>query len=115
MATTQQKRAMNIKLQKIKENKPVRMGEVMVQAGYSPTTAKRPQDLTQSKGWQELKVLYLDDELALKTLSDLADGTNDDKDNRLKASTEILKLNDRYPAQKSKILGLFHKIEDLEE
>ncbi|MDD5098598.1 MAG: hypothetical protein PHD31_02700 [Candidatus Pacebacteria bacterium] len=40
-------------------------------------------------------------------MNELSDPANEDKDNRLKASIEILKLNDRYPASKGKVIGLF--------
>lgn len=39
--------------------KPV--GQAMLDAGYSPATAKNPDHLTESKGWQELMDQYLPD------------------------------------------------------
>ena len=51
MATTLQEKAMAIKLQKVKEHKAVKMGQVMVEAGFSPLTARNPKDLTDSAGW----------------------------------------------------------------
>ena len=39
--------------------KPVSIA--MLEAGYPPATAKNPQQLTQSKGWQELMAEYLPD------------------------------------------------------
>ena|SRR3972149_1220542 len=115
MPTMRQRKAMKILIQKTKQNKPVILKDVMLEAGFSQTTAERPQDLTKSQGWQELKLKYLNDEKALKTFSDLADDTNDDKDNRLKASVEIMKLNDRYPALKNKVVGLFQNLDSIEE
>jgi len=115
MATALQERAMEIKLRYIRQNKPLEMGKIMIQAGFKPNTAHNPKDLTESKGWEELKNKYLKDELAVTTLNELAGKENEDKDNRLKASVEILKLKDRYPAQKSKVLGLFSTLDDLEE
>lgn len=38
------------------------MKEVMVEAGYSPRTARAPTKLTKSKGWNELLDKYLPDE-----------------------------------------------------
>lgn len=99
-----------------KQGKHPDMKELMIKNGYSPTTALHPeQNLTSKPQWDYLKSTYLDDERALKTLYDLAGPENEDKDNRFKASVETLKLNDRYPATKSKILGLFDKISNLEE
>ena len=86
----------------------------MLRQGYSPTSA-RSNKVSQTKTWELLKKKYLNDEKALKTFNQLADEQNDDKDNRLKASVEIMKLNDRYPAQKSKVLGLFQTLDSLEE
>ena len=91
------------------------MKDIILESGGAASTANRPKIITESKGWEELKAKYLDDEKALKTLQDLSDEKNEDKDNRFKASVEILKLNDRYPAQKSRIIGLFDKISSLEE
>ena len=34
------------------------IGKAMIEAGYSPMTAKTPQKLTESKGFQELKEQY---------------------------------------------------------
>ena len=114
MATQRQKQALKKTVELIKNNKPVYLKRVMSEVGYSPSICRTPKVLTESKGWKELKAKYADDEKALLTLNELADGANDDKDNRLKASVEILKLNDRYPANKSKIVGLFDKIKSLE-
>lgn len=52
-----QKRAAKIKL----ENPKKSMREVMVEAGYSKKTANNPQELTDTKGWQELLEEYLPD------------------------------------------------------
>jgi len=41
------------------------LGEVMVEAGYSPNTAKAPTKLTNSKGWIELMDKYLPDDEVL--------------------------------------------------
>ena len=115
MATLLQERTMRIKMEKVREHKPLIMGQIMVEAGFSPKTAQKPKQLTESKGWAELKAKYLDDEVALATLAELSKPENEDKDNRFKASVEILKLNDRYPALKSKVMGLFQTLDNLEE
>lgn len=106
---------MRVKIEKIRRKEPVNMRAVMLEAGFKPSTVRNPKNLTGSQGWEELKRIYLDDELALKTLGELSAPENEDKDNRLKASIEILKLNDRYPAQKSKVVGLFQSLESIEE
>jgi len=81
----------------------------MLAHGYALISAEKNK-VTQSKTWEQLKEKYLNDEKALLTFNELADKKNTDKDNRLKASVEILKLKDRYPATKSKIIGLFENI-----
>lgn len=103
-------------LEEAKKGKNPDMKRLMIANGYSPNTAIAPEkNLTSRPQWEMLKAKYLNDEKALQTLNDLADKTNEDKDNRFKASVEILKLNDRYPAAKSKIIGLFDKLTALEE
>ena len=57
MATMKQKRAAKIKL----ENPSKSMREVMLSAGYSASTADNPQELTETKGWQELMDEFLPD------------------------------------------------------
>ena len=42
------------------------VSKAMVEAGYSPATAKTPQKLTESKGWLELMADKLPDDLLLK-------------------------------------------------
>lgn len=47
------------------------IGKAMIAAGYSPATAKTPQKLTESKGWQELMATVFPDRLLLKKHKDL--------------------------------------------
>jgi len=114
MATENQKQAFNIRTKLIKEKKPVVMGEVMKDAGYSNRMSEHPGVLIKSKGWEELKKTLNEDD-AIKTFNDLASDKNEDKRSRLDASKEILKINDRYPAQKNKITGLFDKLEEIDD
>lgn len=62
MATAKQKKAMEI----LVENGGNNVGKAMIEAGYTPATAKTPQKLTESKGWQELVEEYLPDDLLAK-------------------------------------------------
>jgi len=62
MATLRQKKA----LEKLAENGGRSVSRAMVEAGYSPMTAKRPDKLTKSKGFQELAREYLPDNLLLE-------------------------------------------------
>jgi hypothetical protein len=84
-------------------------------ANYSKNT--KPATIENTATYQELVKLYLDpaEKQALKTFLDLSAETNDDKDNRLKASIETLKLKDRYPKDATKIIGIFNKIDSIKE
>ena len=61
MATIKQKKA----VKKIIENNG-NVSQSMIEVGYSPETAKNPQQLTESKGFQELVEKYLPDDKLLK-------------------------------------------------
>lgn len=63
MATIKQKMA----VQKMVENGG-NVSKSMIEAGYSPATAKTPDKLTDSKGYQELLNEYLPDDLILSSL-----------------------------------------------
>lgn len=53
------------------------LGKAMIAAGYSPATAKTPQKLTESKGWQELMKIYLPDEMVLACHNKLIKSENE--------------------------------------
>jgi len=65
MATIKQKLA----VQKIVENGG-NVSRSMIEVGYSPATAKTPDKLTDSKGYQELLNEYLPDDFILGALKD---------------------------------------------
>ena len=91
------------------------MHDVMVEAGYKETVAQHPKLLTQSQAWQKAMV-GIDFPRHLDELDDLASTKkNTDKDNCLKATDMLFKLGDKFPPQKSKIMGLFDTISNLED
>jgi len=94
-------------LKSVEEGRQPNVKQAMLKHGYALISAEKNK-VVQSKTWEILKTKYLNDEKALQTFNDLADKKNTDKDNRLKASIEILKLKDRYPAGKLKI-GAFEE------
>jgi hypothetical protein len=47
----------------------------MLEAGYDPTTAKNPSNLTKSKAWKQLLEEHLPDGKLLKTHSEALDAT----------------------------------------
>lgn len=111
MATDLQKKAFNIRAQKLKEKKPVVMGEVMLEAGFSKKTSKRPKDLTTSKGWQELLVKY-DDEPIMDLIYEEA-LSKSDKRNATANRDIYLKLKDRYPQKTNVAVSIFQKIDNI--
>lgn len=65
MATHRQKLA----LEKLVENGG-NVSKAMIEAGYSPNTAKTPSKLTNSDGYAELMESYLPDDMLLRALAD---------------------------------------------
>ncbi len=55
IGTIKQQRVLKI----LAENPSISMGQAMLKAGYSQFTAIAPQNLTQSKTWQQLQAQYL--------------------------------------------------------
>jgi hypothetical protein len=51
----------------IMENHGKPISQAMLDAGYDPSSAKNPSNLTESKGWAELMEKYLPDDLVLDT------------------------------------------------
>jgi len=60
--------------QKILENHG-NISRAMLEVGYSPATAKTPQNLTQSKGWNELIEKYLPDDKLLQKHDEALEAT----------------------------------------
>jgi len=65
MATEKQKLA----VAKMVENGGI-ASRAMIEAGYSPATAKNPEKLTSSDGFKELMEAYLPDDMLLRALSE---------------------------------------------
>ena len=101
-------------LENIAENKPVVMGDIMIESGFSKATAKNPvKNLTSKAGWQDLLARYDDKPILDLIYQEALDRR--DKRNATANRDILLKLKDRYPAQKSKVIGLFGGLSDLEE
>ena len=114
MATTKQKIAISKTYENLGKGNTKNIGEIMLESGYSKSVAKNPQNLTQSKAWQEAKA-EIDYARHIKELDKMASTKNNtDKYNVLRSKDMLFKLGDLYPAQKSKVLGLFGALEDLE-
>ena len=112
MATETQKRAMDLKIERIKQKKPIKMGEIMREAGYSKKSAEYPKRLVESKGWQEL-LNSIEDSALLKKLNEIALDKKDKRAN-IEAIKELMKLKDRYPKQKLAISIFEEELKKLE-
>ncbi len=112
--TTKQKNTFNNILAATKEGKVIDMKTAMIKGGYTEATAKNPEkNLTSRPQWQEL-LAKIDNEEILNTFYEIMIDKQD-KDARIKSAKELATLKDLYPATKSKIIGLFDKISELEE
>ena len=76
------------------------LGAAMLAAGYSESTSKTPQKLTESRGWAEL-LAEVSDEPLLSKIKQIA--LSEDKRAALQAIDMLMKLKDRYPAGKLKV------------
>jgi len=85
MATIQQKQAVKKLSEAIGNKQPIKMGKIMLESGYSISTSKTPQRLTETKGFKQL-LSEIDDEPLLKRVKEIAMDT--DK----RASLEAIKL-----------------------
>lgn len=86
------------------------MGKAMIDAGYSPNTAKTPQKLTNTQAWQGLMDEYLpDDSLALKHRQLLND---EESAIQVKALDMAYKLKGNYAPEKSINLNMQANVAD---
>ena len=115
MATIKQKTAIKKTIENLRNNNPKPMGKIMLESGYKPSVAQHPKVLTESKAWVET-MKSIDYSKHLRELDEMASTENNqDKDNVLRSKDMLFKLGDKYPASKSKIVGLFEKIGELSE
>ena len=94
----------------IKAGKEPNVKGEMIKQGYSENSAKVLK-VTITKAWQEL-LNSIDDEEVVNRITDIL--RDEDKRSSLTAADMLLKLKDRYPAQKSKVIGLFDIVEQLD-
>ena len=98
-------------LENVKQGKEMNVKREMLDAGYSKTSASVG-IIKKTKTWQKL-LSEIDDEEILEKVKEILKA--EDKRSSLTAADMLLKLKDRYPAQKSKIVGLFDRISELED
>ena len=115
MATLKQKAAIKKVRKTIENGENINLGKIMRSVGYPATTARNPKVLTTSKAWQA-SLAEIDYDKQLKQVEQLGDTElNNDKDNALKAKDMLFKLGDKYPKGETKIIGIFNKIESIQE
>lgn len=112
MATELQKRAFNLRMKRIENKKPIVMGEVMREAGFSQASSENPQQLVKTKGWRQL-MAEVDDEVVVNRIREIL--VDDDKRSSLTAADMLLKLKDRYPSSQSKMIGIFGDMSKLSD
>ena len=83
----------------------------MIKHGYALTSANS-QKVVKTKTWQEL-LTDIDDNLIIDKLKEILN--SDDKRSALTSADMLLKLKDRYPAQKKKIIGLMATLGEITE
>lgn len=110
--TIKQKAAFSQMLEAIKTGKDVELKKIMIKAGFSELTARNPEtNLLSKESFQQL-LNQIDDSEILNKFREILKA--EDKRASIAAGVELLKLKDRYPAQKSKIIGLFESLSNLE-
>lgn len=112
--TTKQKLAFTELLKKIIKEEPFELKRIMKKAGYKEATAHNPdKNLTSKDGWKQL-LAKLNEEEYLNKLNNIA--LSGDNDAALKAIKMILlDLKGKGADQKTKLIGLFERIDGLNE
>jgi len=111
--TIRQKNFFHLLLEAMAKGEPFTLKDLVVKAGYSQSTAIAPSyNIIEREGFQKL-LAKIDDEIVLAKVWEVLLG--DDKRSSLAAADMVLKLKDRYPAQKSKVMGMFKSLDGLEE
>jgi hypothetical protein len=99
-------------MERVKNKKKVVMGEIMKEAGYSPSVCTKPKNLTTTTGWKALLAQVEDKEL-LQQVYEIA--LSDDKRSALAAIDMVWRLKDKYPAGKLKLGGYDSSVEHLSD
>lgn len=113
LPTLRQKMAFEEMLKAIETGQNLNWYQIMQKAGFSRSTAINPgANLLGKRGFQML-LEKIDDEVILGRIYHILNTA--DKDASLKAADMLLKLKDRYPARKSKVLGIFGSLDDIKK
>ena len=113
--TPRQQAAFKLMTEKMRNHEPALLGQIMREVGYSAATAINPTaNLVNTEGWQTMKN-SLDRAGAIQTFNELVSSKNKDSRTRITAAIEITKITGGYPAQENKVIGLFGKLEDIQD
>ena len=121
MATENQKKAFDTTLKTIENGEKVVLGKIMIESGYSETSAINPgKNLTNTKGWEELMDKYLPDTLLAKKHKEGLEATSKkphlvDRDDKGRPVYEYVKEDDfstrhRYLETAYKIKGKYKEV-----
>jgi len=114
MATLSKKRikdVFNDSLKNVRSGKMANVSGIMLQHGYSPSSA-RALKVTQTKTWQDC-LAQIDDDEIIKKFQEIV--RSEDKRSAIAAGIELLKLKDRYPANKMKLSAYKEETEGIIE
>ena len=97
----------------MKTGNDVNLKAIMKKAGYTDITSCNPSNSLLNKEGFQMLLNKIDDNVILNKFYEILQA--EDKRASIQAGKELLLLKDRYPASKSKIIGLFDRISSLEE
>lgn len=115
MKSLNQKRIKDVfenSLKNVRDGKKPNISGNMRKQGYSESSSKALK-VKETKTWKEL-LNKIDDSKVLNMLDEIVEDKSD-KRARIEAGKEIMKLKDRYPRDKSKLVGLYERLDDIEE
>lgn len=119
MPTIKQETAFKLMLENVREHNPKAFGTILREAGYGKI-AGQPTRIVRSDGWKELMAKHFPDKRIQKLIDKALkeyeeEGEIKDKRAFLGLMDMLIKLKDLYPKDKTKIVGLFERIESIRE
>lgn len=111
MPTLKQKQTFKDTIENLQQGSPLTKKELILKNGYSVTVAEKPSLVFDSK-YFKTKLARIDDSLILDKWYEWA---LDETDRRVsvQCGENIMKLKDRFPAAKSKVIGLFDTLDEM--
>ena len=111
MPILKQKTTFKDTIENIQQKNPLTKKELLVKNGYATTVAQKPSLVFNSK-YFKTRLAKIDDTKILDKWYEWA-LSEEDRRVSVQCGEQIMKLKDRYPASKSKVIGLFETIDDL--